>query len=272
MSSKKQKIEKIKTIGIIGCGAMGTQIAEYIGRNLKNKARLTALYDIDAGKSELLLKNLSAAPIIAKDIDELINKVDLIIECASMHISGEIAEKAVSLGKDVLIMSTGGLLSKNGIFEKAKSHKANIYIPSGAICGLDGLKSAGIGKIEKVILTTRKPIKGLKGAPYLKKKHIDIDKIKKETLIFSGTGEEAVEYFPQNINVASTLSIYGIGPKLTMVRIFTSPEYKRNIHEIEVEGEFGRFFTRTENVPSKENPKTSQLAIFSAIAKLKEIL
>lgn len=262
----------MKSIGIIGCGAIGTQIAGYIGRNFKNKARLAVIYDVDSGKSELLLKNLSDRPMIAKDIDELMEKVDLIIECASMQVSGEIAEKAVSSGKDVIIMSTGGLLSKKGIFEKARSRNVNIYLPSGAICGLDGIRSACIGKIEKVILTTRKPLEGLKGAPYLKEKHIDIDGISEEALIFSGTAKEAVKYFPQNINVASTLSIYGIGPELTMVRIFTSPEYKRNIHEIEVEGEFGRLFTRTENVPSKENPKTSQLAIFSAIAKLEEIL
>ncbi|NQV03924.1 MAG: DUF108 domain-containing protein, partial [Candidatus Omnitrophica bacterium] len=74
------------------------------------------------------------------------------------------------------------------------------------------------------------------------------------------------------INVAATLSLSGIGPRRTRVRIITSPKYTRNTHEVEVEGEFGRFFTRTENIPSEKNPKTSQLAIFSALAKLKEIL
>ena len=72
--------------------------------------------------------------------------------------------------------------------------------------------------------------------------------------------------------MAVTLSIYGLGPDRTSVKIFTSPEYTKNTHEIEVEGEFGRFWTRTENTPSKANPKTSELAIFSAIAKLKEII
>jgi aspartate dehydrogenase len=67
------------------------------------------------------------------------------------------------------------------------------------------------------------------------------------------------------------LSICGLGADRTNVRIFTSPEYTRNVHEIEVEGEFGRLWTKTENLPSRANPKTSELAIFSAIAKLKEI-
>jgi aspartate dehydrogenase len=128
------------------------------------------------------------------------------------------------------------------------------------------------GAIKSVTLITRKPLKGLAGSPYLKEKNIDIEKIDKETLIYSGTAKDAIRYFPQNINVAVTLSICGIGADRTSVKIFTSPEYTKNTHEIEVEGEFGRLWTKTENVPSRANPKTSGLAIFSAIAKLKEMV
>ena len=134
------------------------------------------------------------------------------------------------------------------------------------------MKSASTGKIKTVTLTTRKPLKGLAGSPYLKEKNIDIEKIDRETLLYSGTARDAIKYFPQNVNVAVTLSIYGLGPDRTNVRIFTSPEYTKNTHEIEVEGEFGRLWTKTENLPSKANPKTSQLAIYSAIAKLKEMI
>ena len=83
---------------------------------------------------------------------------------------------------------------------------------------------------------------------------------------------DAVKKFPKNVNVAATLSISGIGPERTKVKIVTSPAYTKNVHEVEVKGEFGRLFTRTENVASKKNPRTSQLAIFSAMAKLKEII
>ena len=261
----------MKRIGIIGCGAIGAEIAEYIQKHLKDKAGVTAICDIDSKKTAELYARIKPEPLIAS-IDELINKSDLIIEAASAEISGEIAEKADFLKKDILIMSTGGLLKKERLIEKINSGSSGICIPSGAICGLDGLRSAMTGAVKSVTLTTRKPLKGLAGSPYLKEKNIDIEKIDKETLIYSGTARDAIRYFPQNINVAVTLSIFGLGADRTNVKIFTSPEYTRNTHEIEVEGEFGRFWTKTENVPSKNNPKTSQLAIFSAIAKLKEIL
>ncbi len=260
-----------KRIGIIGCGAIGSQIAEYISKNLSDKAKVTAVSDIDSQKVKELSGRMKPEPLAAT-IDELISKSDLIVEAASCDISGEIAEKANALKKDVLIMSTGGLLKKPHLIEKINSGHSSIHIPSGAICGLDGLKSAMVGAVKNVTLTTRKPLKGLAGSPYLKEKNIDVEKINKETLLYSGSARDAIRHFPQNINVAVALSICGIGPDRTNVKIFTSPEYTRNTHEIEVEGEFGRLWTKTENVPSKANPKTSQLAIFSAIAKLKEII
>ena len=249
----------MKRIGIIGCGAIGTGIAEFIQARLKTKARVVALCDIDLKKADFLSKKIKPRPAVTS-IDDLIRKSDLVIEAAGVNVSAEIAKKAVLRKKSVLIMSTGGLLKNPGLIKEP-----NVYIPSGAICGIDGLKAASIGRIKSVSLTTRKPLKGLKGS-------IDVDKIKKETVVYSGTAQDAVRRFPKNINVAATLSLSGLGPKKTRVRIITSPKYTRNTHEVEIEGEFGRIFTRTENLPSKSNPKTSQLAIFSALAKLKEVI
>ncbi|MBU1853582.1 MAG: DUF108 domain-containing protein [Candidatus Omnitrophica bacterium] len=259
----------MKKIGIIGCGVIGSACAGFIQSQLRRTARVVALCDIDSKKAKILSKKIKPRPSIV-DIDALIKKCDLIIEASHVNVSGNIAQKAVLNRKDVLIMSTGGLLKTPGILTKARQRGCNIYIPSGAICGLDGLKAASIGKIRKVTLTTRKPFRGLKGAPYLEKKKID--RIQRQTLIYSGNAQGAIGYFPKNVNVAATLSLAGIGPVRTKVKIISSPKYKKNIHEIEIEGEFGKIFTKAENVPSRENPKTSQLAIFSALAKLKEIV
>lgn len=153
----------------------------------------------------------------------------------------------------------------------AREKNCRIYLPSGALTGLDGVKSAAVGRIDSVTLTTRKPPAGLSGAPYLAREGIDLSSLREEKVIFEGSAEEAVEGFPRNINVAATLSLAGIGVAKTRVRIIADPKISRNIHEIEVEGEFGRLISRTENLPSPSNPKTSLLAIFSAIATLKSL-
>ena len=94
--------------------------------------------------------------------------------------------------------------------------------------------------------------------------------IKKETILFEGNVKEAVKCFPQNINVAATIALASGTKDKLKIRIATSPEYKVNSHEIEMVGEFGRLVTKTENVVCPDNPKTSYLAVLSAVQTLKQ--
>ena len=105
---------------------------------------------------------------------------------------------------------------------------------------------------------------------FLKKKFPVLKTLTQEKRVFRGVAAEAIEHFPQNINVAAVLSLAGIGPDRTEVEIWTSRAYKGNRHEILVEGDFGTFKTVTQNKSAPGNPKTSYLAILSAIATLKK--
>jgi len=259
-------MKKIK-VGIIGCGTIGSEIAHACQGLLKDKVELAAICDADADKAATLAKALKRGPAVL-ELDELIKKSDLVVEAASVKISGEVLNRCVKASRDCMIMSVGGLIGQEKLLKQADNEGIRVYIPSGALCGVDGLKSAAVGKIDSVILTTRKPPKGLEGAPYLKENNISLSGITGETVIFEGSAEDAVKGFPQNVNVSAVLSLAGLGAKKTRVKIITSPSYTSNIHEVQIEGEAGRIFTRTENVPSKSNPKTSELAVFSAIATL----
>jgi aspartate dehydrogenase len=261
-----------KNIGIAGCGVIGTFIAKHIDRDFKSRAKVTALCDTDREKATKLARLISSGPSVVL-FDRLIDKSDIVIEAASADVSFIFAKKALEKRKDVLVMSVGGILEKSReLFDLAEKKKSRIILPSGAICGLDGIKSARIGNIKKVSLITRKPPQSLKGAPYIEENKIDLDSITAETLIFKGSAQEAVKAFPKNINVSALLSIVGTGAKNTQVNIITSPEYMINTHEIEVEGDFGRIVSVTENVACADNPKTSYLAALSAVASLKQLL
>lgn len=258
-------------VGIIGCGTIGSELAMACRMILNDRVDLAGICDMDEKKAADLQK-VFKNKVPALKLAELINRSDLLVEAASAKISADILAEAVKNKKDILIMSIGGLLGKEDLLKKADDAGIKVYLPSGALSGIDGLKSASIGRIDSVTLTTRKPLKGLEGAPYLKDKNIKLQDVKKETVIFEGTAKEAIKGFPQNVNVCAALSLAGIGADKTMVRIVTSPHYTKNIHEVDVSGEFGNLSTRTENVPSKSNPKTSQLAVFSAIATLKGVV
>lgn len=266
-------MSKLLKIGIVGCGAIGASLANAIVSEFSDKAELASLYDINIESSYKLANKFSNQKLVALNLGDLINKVDLVIEATKADSAFEIAKKAITLGKDIMIMSVGGIIEHDEELEVLANDKGvNIFIPSGAVCGIDGLKAASRSKIHKVILTTKKPPKAFLGAPYVLKRKIRLDNISEDTVIFEGNAFSATRAFPQNINVAATLSIAGIGPENTVVRIVASPNINRNTHEIEIDSDAGKIFIRTENVIHPDNPKTSYLAVLSAVATLKQIL
>jgi aspartate dehydrogenase len=265
---------KVLKIGIVGCGAIGTSLSKVIVKDFSKKAKLIALYDKVAGKSEKLAKTVSKNRLLAVgSLDGLIRKSDLVIEAALADSSWDIAKRVLSCGRDIMIMSVGGIVSHMDELSKLSHYyNAKVYIPSGAISGIDALKAASVGKIKSVILTTRKNPLSFEGVKFVRARKLNLGKIKKDTILFSGTAAQAMRFFPQNINVAGILSIAGIGRFNTRVKIIASPTEKRNIHEIQIESSAGKIFTRTENILHPDNPKTSYLAVLSAVATLKQIL
>lgn len=267
------KVKGLK-IGIVGCGAIGSSLAKFIVGKLSPQAQLSALYDLDASKARKLARSVSKKrDLAAGSLGDLIAGSGLVVEAASALSSREIARRALSMGRDVMIMSTGGVAaSLKELSLLAKKNNARVYIPSGAISGVDALKAARLGRIKSVTLTTRKNPRSFKGVRYIEECGIKLDRIKKETVLFSGPAREAVKHFPQNINVAAVLSLAGIGRDRTKVVLIASPETKRNIHEIKIESASGDIATRTENLLHPDNPKTSYLAVLSAMQTLRQIL
>jgi len=205
-------------------------------------------------------------------LSELVGASDLLVEAASKAAAPAIIRSALERSRDVLVMSVGGLLEHaTELIGLAEKHGKRLYVPSGAIAGVDAIKGAMVGRVFKVTLTTRKPPHSLESAPYIVQKGIDLKPLEKPTVIFSGSAREAVPAFPANINVAAALSLAGLGADKTEVRIIADPTTDKNTHEIEAEGDFGKLFVRMENVPSPTNPKTSYMAALSAIALLRRI-
>ncbi|HBR15457.1 MAG TPA: aspartate dehydrogenase [Candidatus Omnitrophica bacterium] len=266
MRLQKQKIK----IGIVGCGAIGSGIARSIVKDFKKNCLLTALFDIDQEKSSQLAKKLSSNRITKSSLSETIKKCDLMVESVNAENTHRIILEAVKGKRNVLAMSVGKLLNADSLFRLAQRNNCTILLPSGAIAGIDAIKAASLVKIHKITLTTRKPPSSFLNNAYIMKKGVDLEKLKKETILFEGDVDTAVECFPQNVNVAATLALASHAKEKIFVRILTSPTYTTNTHEIEMEGEFGRLYTRTENVVSPDNPKTSYLAVLSGIQTLKQ--
>ncbi|MFA5026509.1 MAG: aspartate dehydrogenase domain-containing protein [Candidatus Methylomirabilota bacterium] len=255
-------------IGIVGCGTIGSGLAQAITEG-RIPARLSGLTNRSRERAAALAGRLSPAPPIL-DLPTLVERSDLVVEAATGEALTAIIPACLAAGKDVYVISVGGLLNGEGWRQEAERRGCRILIASGAIAGLDGVRGAAVGRVDSVTLATRKPPKGLAGAPYVVAHGIDVHAFTEETLIFEGSAREACQGFPTNVNVSAALSLAGIGPDRTRVRIFCVPGGRFNQHRIEVQGEFGRLAVEIENVPSSTNPRTGLLSIFASIADLAE--
>lgn len=257
------------SIGIVGCGAIGRALLGAV-ENGKLAVRVAGV----TSRSEKRTREFLAAfkePPPYLSLSELIAASELVVEAAGGHVVAELARKAFAAGKDLMVISVGALLDHPEVIVESRRTGCRLYVPSGAIAGLDGIKSACVGAITHVTHTTRKPPLGLEGAPYLVERGLSLAGLQEEREVFFGSAREACRGFPANVNVTGAVSLAGIGPDKTRVRILAVPGLARNCHDIDVEGEFGKLHVHIENIPS-ENPKTGKLTALSIIRAVQDVV
>jgi aspartate dehydrogenase len=256
-------------IGIVGCGELGKALlrATADGRLPVPVAGVTSR---TAETARAFLKTLPDPPPYL-ELDELIAKSDLLVETAGAAAVPELARRTFAEGKNLLLISMGALLDHPELIDLAREKDCRLILPSGAIAGLDGIKSACEGRVDHVTITTRKPVESVVDAPYLAAHNISLEGLTEEKELYSGPVREAVRGFPANVNVAACVSMAGLGPDKTTIRIFAVPGLKRNSHTVEIEGEFGSLKISIANSLS-ENPSTGKLTAMSIIRTIKDTL
>jgi len=242
----------MKTVGLIGCGAIGTLIAEAVEQKIVVCDKLI-LYDQDEKKAEKLKSSLHFPTTAVASLEEMLRlKPKVIVEAASQQAAREYVGRVAAEGVDLIVMSTGALLGLN-------VQSSKIHVPSGAIGGLDALSSAALAGVDEVVLTSRKNPRALE----LNNKEAKI--------VYEGTAEEAARLYPREMNVAATLALT-VKPAKVRVQVVSDPSVQRNTHEFRVKWRFGEMFLRFANDPHPENPRTSALAAWSAIKLLQTLV
>jgi aspartate dehydrogenase len=256
-------------IAIVGLGAIGSALARKLATGAVSNVVLVAVAGRDQAKAERFVHDIDPA-IRVLPLTELVDAIDLAIECAPAAILDEVARPLLEAGKKVMVLSVGALLDHPDLFELADQRGGQIIVPTGALLGLDAVRAAAEGVIHSVRMKTTKPVKGLLGAPYVDEHGIDLTSLTAPTKIFEGTARAAAKGFPANLNVAVALSLAGIGPDRTILEIWADPKLDRNTHQISVDADSASFDMTIRNIPS-ENPKTGRITALSAIAALRKL-
>jgi aspartate dehydrogenase len=268
MDNLEKSLRSDLRVAVAGLGAIGRKVVEELDRGIDGLV-LTAVSVQDPEKHRSLIAGLTRPPAVLP-IEALVDVADIVIECAPSKLLRSIVAPFAGSGKVAVVLSAGGLLDHEDLIEIAKQNGGQIVVPTGALIGLDAVTAAAVGTIHSVRMVTRKPVRGLAGAPYVVENNINIEQITEPLKVFEGSAREAAKGFPANVNVAAALSLAGIGPDRTKIEIWADPALTRNTHRIDVESDSARFSMSIENIPS-ENPKTGLITALSVIACLRKL-
>lgn len=257
-------------LGIAGLGAIGLAVARRIDAGEIEGISLVAVSARNRTKALDRVADFRAPPRIVA-LAELANLADIVLESVPAAHFAEVARPAIDAGRIFMPLSVGQLLEHMELVDRAKRTGARIIVPTGALAGLDAVRAVAEGKAESIRIVTRKPPKGLAGAPFLAERGISLDNLEQPSRVFEGSAREAIRGFPANVNVAVALSLAGIGPDRTRVEIWADPRVVRNTHTIIVKSEISNLSITIENTPSLENPATGRITALSAIAALRRL-
>ena len=256
------------TVAIAGLGAIGLPLARALDAGAIPGMRLVAVAAGDPARAAARVAGFATPPEVvpAGRLGEL---ADIVVEAAPAEVFASIAEPAIAAGRILVVATAGALLLHMELARRAAATGGRVVVPTGALLGLDAVRAAAEGPVDSITLETRKPPRGLEGAPHLRRNGISLANLTAPRLVFAGSALDAAAGFPANVNVAAALALAGIGPIRTRVEIWADPTITRNIHTIRVEAEAARFTMTIENVPSAHNPRTGRITPLSLLACLR---
>lgn len=261
--------KKLK-VGLAGLGAVGLPVAQWLEKEIRGLT-LAAVAVRDTAKATRVLPRLGR-DVVATEPGGLAALCDVIVEALPPAQFLAVARPSIEAGRIFMPLSVGQLLVHGDLIERARATGARIMPPTGALLGLDAVRAAAEGEIRSVTMVTRKPPKGLEGAPYLVEQGVSLAGLTAPLKVFDGSARDGARGFPANVNVAAALSLAGVGPDRTRLQIWADPGVDRNIHRIEVDADSARFSMQIENVPSPENPRTGRITALSTIAALRGLV
>jgi aspartate dehydrogenase len=246
--------------GLIGLGAISRGVLRITRERYPDEIAF-----VGALVSEPARPRQPGSPEVVGSVGDLLaRRPEVVVEAAGHEALRAHGAAVLRAGVDLIAVSAGAFADAallDELLAGARAGGARVRIPSGAIAALDAIGAAAVGGIDRVWHVTRKPARTLLPQE-------EAAALGDERELYRGPAREGVRRFPQSVNVAAAVSLAGIGLDRTELRVVAVPASERNVHEIVVEGAFGRLEVRIENVPSEDNPRTGRIVAMSVVRAL----
>lgn len=217
-----------RRIALIGHGTIG----QYLFKQLRSHedVEITCIYEVNPETLSLVPNQLAVSSPAEFGKRLTATGTDLVIETATRQAVIELAPQILQQA-DMVVFSTTAFADAQfeaDMLALCQAQARKIYIPHGAILGLDGIRD-GKEKLEAVTITTIKKPKNLG--------RTDTER----TVLFEGPTREACQLYPRNVNVHASIAIAGLGFDKTRSRIIADPQSEGNVHIIEILAEGVKF-------------------------------
>ncbi len=259
-------------LGLIGCGAIGTVLLEYLAGHVpapgqpRLQLQRVVVPERSIARVEGLLQRLGLQAEVSSDLQGPDEVLDLWVECAGhaalkMHVVPALAQ-----GHSVVVCSVGACADEKLLAELEQASRlggGRMQFVAGAVGAIDALAAARHSGLTEVRYQGIKPALAWQGTPA--EAVLDLHNLQEATVFFEGTAREAAQQYPQNANVAATIALAGMGFENTQVQLIADPQARYNQHHIEARGGFGHLQFEVQGRTLPDNPKTSALTAYSLI-------
>jgi aspartate dehydrogenase len=252
---------------LIGFGAIGQALATRLAGHPRIRVAQVVVRSERVTQVQEQLKAMGWHETAA--VSSVPPEAQLVLECAGHSALVAHVLPALKRGVECAVLSVGALAElglPEQLAEAATHGGTQLHLLPGAIGGIDAIAAAKEAGLTRVRYTGRKPPLAWRGTPA--DSAFDLAALaqsQQSATIFEASARQAAAQYPKNANVAATVSLAGLGLDATQVRLIADGSQADNVHEIELEGAFGKMKLEMRNQPLPENPKTSMLTVLSAL-------
>jgi aspartate dehydrogenase len=232
-------------VGLIGLGAIGLQVAQGIQAGVAGDTELVGV----------LVENHRTrhvqAPVFTELGAFLASGPQVVLEAAGPAAFAAYAEAIVESGAALIAASGSALvdLTLRGRLEAAcLRHGTRIYLPAGAVGGLDALGAAAVGGLDDVRLRIVEPGDA-------------------ERVIFRGAAVEGIRQFPSRLNSAAAVTF--VASRDVQLELAQRPAEGGREIELTARGAFGDFLVRMR--PTPNHNRLSHIVALSLLACLRRL-
>ena len=242
----------MKKIAFLGGGKIGRNMLRHVLEH--KRAQVAFVYDPFLTESEI-----EGVPVVSQVEDRMLEGLDLVVECANAEVVAQFILRVLKYANFMPFSMTAFRddALREGARAAALEHGHMIYLPHGAILGLDGIFDGRSELTQVTIETIKNPASlGRTDTEY--------------TVLYEGPTRKAAELYPRNVNVHAAIALAGIGFDRTRSKIIADPAVNTNTHLIHLEGKGIQFTIQVSSF--SEGGVTGKYTPLSACGSLDRVL